>query len=77
MPLTVAAALGLRGLPDQPLLETLGAHMRPRHLILILDNCEHLLGACADLTGALLATRPHLCILATSREPLDIGGEMA
>src|SRR5262249_60839077 len=44
-------------------------------LLLVLDNCEHLLGACADLAAALLGACPGLRVLATSREPLGVPGE--
>jgi predicted ATPase len=51
------------------------AYLRPRYSLLILNNCEHLIGACAELTEALLRECPHLRILATSREALNIEGE--
>ena len=50
--------------------------MRPAELLLIVDNCEHLLDACADLAAALLRAAPGLRVLATSREPLGIPGEV-
>jgi non-specific serine/threonine protein kinase len=46
-----------------------------RRLLVVLDNCEHLIGACAKLADALLRGCPGLALLATSREPLGIGGE--
>src|SRR5690242_18965144 len=49
---------------------------RPRHALLILDNCEHLLTSCATLADALLRRCAHLKILATSREPLGVAGEL-
>jgi predicted ATPase len=49
--------------------------LQPRHLLLILDNCEHLLSACVDISYALLRHCPHLRILATSREVLGMGAE--
>lgn len=73
--LAVASALGLRESPDRPLLEALVTHLQPRRLLLVLDNCEHLLGACGQLVHDLLASCPKLNILATSREPLHIAGE--
>jgi len=76
VPQAVASALGLRDLPDRPLMETLVAHLEPRDLLLILDNCEHLLDACTRLAHALLAACPNLCIMATSRESLHIAGEV-
>ena len=51
--------------------------LRDRHLLLILDTCEHLLGACASLVAALLPLCPKLQVLATSREPLRVPGEAA
>jgi non-specific serine/threonine protein kinase len=73
----VAAAIGVREESGQPLLATLLAALRARHLLLVLDNCEHLLDACAQLAEVLLRGCPHLRILATSREALGIGGEVA
>lgn len=70
-----ALTLGLRPTADQPLLETLLDFMRARKLLLILDNCEHLSEACAQLAQQLLFQAPELRILATSREPLAIAGE--
>jgi predicted ATPase/DNA-binding SARP family transcriptional activator len=73
---TVAAALSVREMPGQPLTETLKGALRSKHLLLVLDNCEHLITACAHLAEALLRACPHLRILATSREPLHVPGEM-
>ena len=75
VPQAVAAALGLRETPDRPLLETLVASLEARHLLLVLDNCEHLLEPCAMLCQALLQRCPALRILATSREALGVLGE--
>jgi len=55
--------------------DALIAFLRPRRLLLVLDNCEHLVEACAALAGALLAACPHLRILGTSREALRVDGE--
>jgi predicted ATPase/DNA-binding CsgD family transcriptional regulator len=71
----VVLALGLRPVADQPLLETLLGFVRTKKLLLILDNCEHLIEACAQLAQELLTQAPELRILATSREPLDAAGE--
>jgi predicted ATPase/Tfp pilus assembly protein PilF len=76
VPLAVAAPLGVREAAGQPLVETLAAFLRPKQLLMLLDNCEHLVGACAPLAEALLRTCPQLRILATSREPLHIPGEV-
>ena len=75
VPQTVAKALGVSEKPQQTLLETITAFLRPRHILLILDNCEHLIAASAELAAALLGECPHLQMLTTSREPLSIGGE--
>ena len=71
----VATSLGLRDVPGRTLLQTVMDYLQSRTLLLVLDNCEHLLTACADLTETLLRGCPHLRILATSREGLRIGGE--
>jgi non-specific serine/threonine protein kinase len=71
----VAAVLELREEPNRPLLATLVAHLEERRLLLVLDNCEHLVAACAELAVALLQCCPHLRILATSRETLEVPGE--
>jgi non-specific serine/threonine protein kinase len=70
-----AKALGIREQPRRPLLETLVDRLRSKRLLLVLDNCEHLLDACAALAGALLKTCFNLRILATSREAIGITGE--
>jgi predicted ATPase len=75
VPQTVAAALGEREEPHRPLTETLADALRPRSLLLLLDNCEHLLSACAQLAETLLQRCPNLRLLATSREGLRIAGE--
>jgi predicted ATPase/DNA-binding CsgD family transcriptional regulator len=71
----VGQALGLRPAADQPLLETLLDFVRSKQLLLVLDNCEHLNEACAQLAQELLSQAPELRILATSRVALAIGGE--
>jgi non-specific serine/threonine protein kinase len=77
VPQAAANALGLSDVSNQPILETLVYYVRPRHLLLVLDNCEHLGDACARLAETLLSACPHLVILATSRETLGIAGETA
>ena len=72
----VMGALGVRQAGDVPVLEALIYRLRSAELLLILDNCEHLLDACAGLAGALLRAAPGLRVLATSREPLGIPGEV-
>jgi predicted ATPase/DNA-binding CsgD family transcriptional regulator len=71
----VAAVLGVREQPGRPPLETLAGALRPRRLLLVLDNCEHLVVACATLADALLRTAPRVQVLATSREALGVPGE--
>ncbi len=71
----VAAVLSVREVPGRTLTEALVACLRQRRPLVVLDNCEHLLGACAELVGALLSGCPQLRILTTSREPLAIAGE--
>jgi predicted ATPase/DNA-binding CsgD family transcriptional regulator len=72
---TVADVLGVRLEPGRPVLDTLAAAVGGRHLLVLLDNCEHLVGACAKLADVLLRGCPNLALLATSREPLGIDGE--
>jgi predicted ATPase/DNA-binding CsgD family transcriptional regulator len=72
---TAAGALGLQDTSTRWLVSTLADFLAARRLLLILDNCEHLLDACAVLADSLLHTCPDLKILATSREALGIGGE--
>src|SRR5262249_24760727 len=76
VPQTVAAALGVREEPGRPLTATLVDYLRPKHALLLLDNCEHLLAACAHLMDHLLRGCPKLRILASSREGLGIAGEL-
>jgi non-specific serine/threonine protein kinase len=71
----VTRVLGLNEGTSQPLSETLVNYLRAKRLLLIWDNCEHLIVACAQLAETLLRAAPHLQILATSREGLGISGE--
>lgn len=71
----LAGALSLQELPGQGLQDTLIAHLRERRLLLVLDNCEHLIGACAGLVEGLLGTCAGLSVLATSRESLGLERE--
>jgi predicted ATPase/DNA-binding CsgD family transcriptional regulator len=71
----VASAVGVAEEQGRPLTETLAVALRPRHLLLSLDNCEHLLDECARICQLLLASSPELRLLTTSREPLRIAGE--
>jgi predicted ATPase/DNA-binding XRE family transcriptional regulator len=72
---TIASTLGVREVPPHPVLEALSGYLRSRSLLLILDNCEHLVEACAQAADPLLQSCPQLHILATSREALEIQGE--
>ncbi len=71
----VAAALGVREIPGEPLIERLVAFLGPRRALLVLDNCEHLHDASAALLGRLLAGCPAIQAIATTREPFHIAGE--
>jgi class 3 adenylate cyclase len=75
VPEAVAGVLGVREEPDQPLHITLTNFLRTKSLLLILDNCEHLVAAVAQLAEKLLRACPRLRILASSREALGIAGE--
>jgi predicted ATPase/DNA-binding CsgD family transcriptional regulator len=72
---TVAAALDLIPAPDRSLVEQLARRLRSQQILLLIDNCEHLLSGAAALIGALLQRCPALQVLATSRAPLHIQGE--
>jgi predicted ATPase/DNA-binding CsgD family transcriptional regulator len=71
----VAATVGVHEEPGRPLLDTLADSLRYRRAILVLDNCEHLVHACAALCQRLLASSPGLQVVCTSREPLRVAAE--
>jgi predicted ATPase/DNA-binding CsgD family transcriptional regulator len=71
----IAAVTGIAEEAGRPLLETLGDALRPRRMLLVLDNCEHLLESCAQVARYLLANAGGLRLLATSREPLSVAAE--
>jgi predicted ATPase/DNA-binding NarL/FixJ family response regulator len=75
VPQAVANVLGVREEPDRPLTATLADALRAERLLLVLDNCEHLVEACAALAEGLLRSCPGLRILATSRQALGVTGE--
>lgn len=75
VPNCVADALGIREQVAEPLMRTLGRHLRARHLLLVLDTCEHVIGAAAQFAATLLAEAPNSHVLATSREALNVDGE--
>ena len=72
---TVAAALHVASAPDRPLVDAIIAQLRRMQCLLLLDNCEHVLAAAAELVAALLAQCPALQVLATSRAPLRMRSE--
>ena len=76
VPDAVATALDVRALSGQNLVDAIVDHLKPRALLLVVDNCEHLLAATAALGDVLLRSAPGLKILATSREPLRVPGEV-
>jgi len=74
---TVAKVLQIHEQPSQPILETMVEELKSKKILLILDNCEHLIDACAELAMRLLQSCPDLCLLSTSRELLEIPGEIS
>jgi len=75
LPCLIATTLDLHEQAGHTLLETLGMALQHKRLLLILDNCEHLVEACARVVEALRSTCPWLAVLVTSREALNIAGE--
>lgn len=73
--LAVASVLGVKEEAGRPVIEALTKYVRPRKLLVILDNCEHLLEGCAEVAKQLLSCGAHVRILASSREPLRVAGE--
>jgi predicted ATPase/DNA-binding CsgD family transcriptional regulator len=73
----VASALEIREAPTERLVDTMAREVAGRHLLLVLDNCEHVTAAAADLIARLVGAAPRLRVLATSREPLGVTGERA
>jgi predicted ATPase/class 3 adenylate cyclase/Flp pilus assembly protein TadD len=76
VPQAAAGALGLHEEAGRPLIRTLVEHLEHRQLLLVLDNCEHLVAAAALLADTILRTCPQVRMLATSREALRIDGEV-
>lgn len=74
--LAVASAIGVKEDPGRPLVLSIIAHLTNRRVLLILDNSEHLLQSCASLARDLLEALPLLTIVASSREPLHLAGEL-
>ena len=71
----ISAALRLVAQPGRPALEALLDALAPQDVLIVVDNCEHLIGACAETAEAVLRRCPEVHLVATSREPLGIGGE--
>jgi len=76
VPHTIAATLDVRESSGRPVNTVLIDYLHSKELLLILDNCEHILSATAQIVTTLLQACPNLCVIATSREALDIPGEM-
>src|SRR5680860_816637 len=70
----VSAAVDVHERPGQALTDTLAERLRTRHLLIVLDNCEHVTEVCAELVGGLTSACPRLHVLATSRVPLVVEG---
>ncbi len=77
VPQAVAAALRILEQPGRPMSVQLTEYLRPKKLLIVLDNCEHLVSACAHLASTLLQNCPELRMIASSREPLNIIGEVS
>ncbi|TGB16007.1 LuxR C-terminal-related transcriptional regulator [Streptomyces sp. MZ04] len=75
VPDTLAAVLELPEQSGMSTLDAVVAHLQGRRLLIVLDTCEHLLDACAMLCDLLLRETADVCVLATSRQPLDVPGE--
>ena len=71
----IAETLGAVSEPGRPALETLLDALAPQNILIVLDNCEHLIGACAKVADAILRRCSHVHLMTTSREPLGINGE--
>jgi len=77
VPRTAATVLGLEEQPGKAITATLVEHLKDKRLLMLLDNCEHLLGACAVLADSLVRQCAHVTILVSSREALGIAGEQS
>ncbi|MFY9927548.1 MAG: adenylate/guanylate cyclase domain-containing protein [Streptosporangiaceae bacterium] len=75
VPLAISETLGIAGHQGRPVLESLLDALEPQDLLIVLDNCEHLIDACAKTTDAILRRCPRVHLITTSREPLGIAGE--
>jgi predicted ATPase/class 3 adenylate cyclase/Tfp pilus assembly protein PilF len=75
VPQAICAAIGIVWRPDRPVLETMVDALAHQQVLIVLDNCEHLISGCAKTADAILRRCPRVQLMATSREPLGIGGE--
>ncbi|MDX6655044.1 MAG: hypothetical protein QOH18_2314, partial [Solirubrobacterales bacterium] len=76
VPVVVARTLGLLDQPGRSTMDTVSRFVRDRTMLLVLDNCEHLLDASGALVIAVLGSGPDVTVLATSREPIGVAGEL-
>jgi len=76
IPQAIASVFGVRESPDRPLIEIIKDYLRAKSSLVILDNCEHLIEACAIIAEILIQACPNLKIIASSREALGISGEI-
>jgi non-specific serine/threonine protein kinase len=72
----IASSLGVTARPGLTLLDAVASSLRSRELVLLLDNCEHVLDAARAAAETILRVCPSVCVLATSREPLGVPGEV-
>ena len=77
IPRTILSTIGIVEQRGKPSIDVLKEYLQDRQVLILLDNCEHLIDACARLVDQLLSAAPGLNILASSREALNIGGELA
>jgi len=77
VPQAIVSALGVRERPGEAFLPTLARALSTRELLLVLDNCEHVIDVCAEVTDTLLSRCPRMRVMATSREALGTSGEVA
>ena len=75
VPAAIASALRIPAQPARPVLDTLADALGPQDMLIVLDNCEHLIGGCAKTAETILLRCPKVHLIATSREPLAIAGE--
>lgn len=73
---TIASVLDVHERSNEPLMQSLIETLSRRQILLVIDNCEHIISTCAEITEVLLAGCAELSVLATSREPLNLPGEM-